>query len=141
MKEATGDIWGMRREGVCVCITTNGTVKSNGSAVMGRGVAAQAVREVQGIEKRIGEALRHQGNHLYMMGDYCTFPVKHDWWNTANLQLIECSAKELAELAIQYPQMSFILPRPGCGNGGLRWEDVKPIIEPILPDNVTVVTL
>lgn len=31
------------------------------------------------------------------------------------------------------------LARPGCGNGGLRWDVVKSLIEPLLDDRVTIV--
>ncbi len=31
------------------------------------------------------------------------------------------------------------LVRPGCGNGQLKWEDVKPLIAPILDDRFIVV--
>jgi len=27
---------------------------------------------------------------------------------------------------------SIIIPRPGCGNGGLNWKDIKPIVKQIL---------
>ena len=42
MKEITGDIWDYHKQGHWIVITTNGTVKSNGEAVMGRGIALQA---------------------------------------------------------------------------------------------------
>lgn len=32
-----------------------------------------------------------------------------------------------------------VLPRPGCGNGRLTWEQVKPVIK-FLPDNVWVIS-
>mgnify|MGYP001580901715 CR=1 FL=1 len=59
----------------------------------------------------------------------------------ADLELIKESASQLAVVAGAYSNKTFVLPRPGCGNGGLKWEDVKPVIEPILPDNVHVITL
>ena len=31
------------------------------------------------------------------------------------------------------------MARPGCGNGQLKWEDVKPLIAPILDDRFIVV--
>ena len=38
MKEITGDLWDYyRRPMHTICITTNGTIKKNGKAVMGRG--------------------------------------------------------------------------------------------------------
>lgn len=49
------------------------------------------------------------------------------------------------EAAERYPGIQLrlgsflILPRPGCGNGRLRWEDVRKILEPILDDRFTVV--
>src|SRR3990167_843821 len=120
MKEVFSDIWTLadrlRLEGksICVCITTNGVVRSDGACVMGRGIALQATLKAPGIAYRIGEAIKKQGNHLYMMGDYCTFPVKHKWWELADLELIKDSAGELLSLALLYPEITFLLPRPGC---------------------------
>ena len=39
MKEVKGDIWNFYNKGYWIVIPTNGTVKRNGEAVMGRGVA------------------------------------------------------------------------------------------------------
>ena len=39
-----------------------------------------------------------------------------------------------------YDLKNVALPRPGCANGGLNWEDVKPHLERILDDRVTIVT-
>ena len=36
--------------------------------------------------------------------------------------------------AIMHDIDAIILPRPGCGNGKLKWCDVKKVIEPILID-------
>ena len=67
-----------------------------------------------------------------------SFPVKHNWFNNADISLIKRSAKELLDWS--EPFRSIVLPRPGCGNGGLKWEDVKPVLEPILDGRFHVIT-
>lgn len=124
----------------CVVITTNGTVKRGGACVMGRGIAKEAKDRYPGLDMSIGHTIITQGNHVHMIGDLCTFPVKHMYWDRADLELIKRSAEELSKIALENPDTLFILPRPGCGNGGRTWEEVCPIIEPILPDNVHVIT-
>lgn len=163
MKEAYGNIWDMKND--AICITTNGYVKNNGEAVMGRGIAKEAAEEYPLLPKWLGNHLRTNGNHVTIGSfDYpCTtwngsdvceqvffiFPVKPafgprgemGWKAKADLDLIKQSGEELMALINEFSYMkTVLLPRPGCGNGGLSWKDVKPIIEPILDDRVTVVT-
>jgi len=45
-----------------ICVTSNGFIKSNGEAVMGRGVAAQAKKKYKNIAKNLGNAIREKGN-------------------------------------------------------------------------------
>lgn len=147
MKEITGDLWEVEAD--ARVITTNGFVKKNGMAVMGRGVAQQALRRYPIISETLGRALLRFGNHLTSLGWTSkhgwlwSFPVKHNWWEKADLELIRRSAEELvAAVDKQFAApATVVLPRPGCGNGGLRWEDVKPVIEPILDDRFVVVEL
>ena len=52
MRIITGDIFDMQHEGDAICITTNGSIKRNGHAVMGKDIALEANRRfvaVQGI--------------------------------------------------------------------------------------------
>ena len=71
-----------------------------------------------------------------------TFPVKHNWWEAADLGLIERSASELLKIIeVKKIKEAVYLPRPGCGNGRLNWEDVKKILSPILKsDRFHIVT-
>ena len=64
-----------------ICITTNGTVKSNGNAVMGRGCAANAKKKWPGIDKELGTNILIIGNvpaHIHETENYSvlSFPVK-----------------------------------------------------------------
>ena len=142
MKEIRGNLWDYEgQKGYVICITTNGFVKNNGHAVMGRGCALEAAKKMPTLPVRLGDKIKYAGNHCHWMAlDLFTFPVKHVWWDPADITLIDRSAKELREQAELYPDLTFILPRPGCGNGGLKWEDVRPVIAGILPDNVWAIT-
>jgi len=138
MKVVTGDIWDYPAD--VICITTNGTIKKNGEAVMGRGVALQAVQRFPGVAKDLGENLQRWGNFPHILkSELVTFPVKHHWHERASLDLIKESAVQFAVHVKCFPELIFVLPRPGCGNGGLRWEEVEPVISSLLPDNVHVI--
>lgn len=143
-----GDLWDYRAD--VVCITTNGSVNVNGEAVMGRGVAAQAKSHYPWLPRALGDRMSQDvpGRpmiHLIAAGPIISgprallsFPVKYTWREKASLELIRRSAQQLCELVADYPQWVFVLPRPGCGNGGLSWETVAPLLAD-LPDNVHVI--
>jgi hypothetical protein len=141
--EANGNLWDFQTG--WIVITTNGSIKSNGHAVMGRGVAYQATQKFPNIAKDLGMNLKAGGNIPYVMGKYLiiTLPVKYRWEETADLFLIESSVQKLVSLLDKcYPLIQEIyMPRPGCGNGGLDWKDVKPVIAPLLDDRFTVVQI
>lgn len=65
------------------------------------------------------------------------FQVKFNWWAPAQLELIGYSTDMLLTRAANIPLESVSLNFPGIGNGGLKREEVLPIIER-LPANVTV---
>ena len=50
-----------------IVITTNGDTRQDGAAVMGRGVALEAKRRWPGIEYRLGDLLRKDGNHVHRL--------------------------------------------------------------------------
>jgi hypothetical protein len=108
---------------------------------MGAGNALEATKLYPGINKILGELILKNGNIVqFIFNNIIAFPVKHNWWESANIELIIKSANELKEIANGSKESIFILPRPGCGFGYLKWEDVKENIINILPDNVAVIT-
>ena len=142
MKEAIGELFD-QKDFDCIAITTNATLKKNGEVVMGRGCALQAKTRWSGFALMLGKLIHAYGNHVFPVSRrdskmVVSFPVKHNYWEEADIELIKRSCTELMELL--EGKATCVMPRPGCGNGKLKWEDVKPVIEPLLGDNVTVIT-
>jgi len=138
--EAPGNLWNTPAEDWRV-VTTNLSLGFGGYAVMGRGVAREAVTRFSGIRQRLGLHISRHGHRLAVFPDWrlICFPVKTKWHLTANLELIRTSAEGLRDLAFDLPGQRIWMPRPGCGNGHRDWlSEVRPIVEPILPDRVTV---
>lgn len=114
-------------------ITTNGTVKNNGRAVMGAGIAKQIRDLVPDFDLELGAYLTKNGNHPtnFKNHNIYTFPVKHNWWDQADIDLI----LESAEVLNTHAPWEIHIPRPGCGNGRLNWEDVKPELNKVFSHN------
>jgi hypothetical protein len=140
MLEVKGNLWTypLPQDSVRV-ITTNGFVKRNGQAVMGRGCALEAAQRWPQLPEELGSLLRAFGNHVFFPLTcptdikLATFPVKHNWWEEADLALIRRSALELVHIPWRAEQR-ILLPRPGAGNGRLPWSDVYEVIADILDD-------
>lgn len=139
MKEVTGDLWTYPADWRGV--TTNGVVKKDGTCVMGRGCALEARNKYPGLDKELGELISKYGTDVYLFEKYklFTFPTKHHWYDKSDLRLIGDSAISLETIARQAPEETFLLPRPGCNNGRLRWEQVERVIR-FLPDNVLIIS-
>lgn len=146
MIEVFGDFW--EHEADAHVITTNGTIKESGAAVMGRGVARQAKMRFPGIPMYLGSLLQERGNRVHYLGEWTradgrsynlfSFPVKHNWDEPADLELIAKSAAELAVEASGYHTVAIV--RPGCGNGGRDWiTEVRAIVKPFLGTRFHVV--
>lgn len=133
MLEIKGNLWDFfGKENYVICITTNGCVKTNRKAVMGKGCAAEAAARFPFLARRLGDLVLNVGNKVHDLFPksmvMLSFPVKHNWWEKADLDLIRESSTRLQQIANEYSKRIFILPRPGCSNGRLNWEDVKPIL-------------
>jgi hypothetical protein len=140
MHEIVGDIWEQAGQGM-IAITTNGSLTKDGRAIFGRGVARQAVQRFPGIAEKLGTLLSLRGSHVYFLGcGIISFPVEETAWSLPDLRIIARSAQEIRALADAEGWPRIIVPRPGCGGGGLAWQDVKPIVEPWLDDRFLLVS-
>lgn len=134
MKEIKGNIFDQKVD--VVCISTNGSVRKDGRAVMGCGCAADAALLFPGIDLQLGTWIQTVGNHFHYLQYFpersytvAAFPVKNAWNDEkADLKLIEQSCKDLVESLI--PGLKVAIPKVGCGAGRRDWEtEIKPILE------------
>lgn len=154
MLEKRGNIWKYQSEESIIVIPTNGTVKVNGECVMGRGLALQTKIRFPAIPLLIGDHIKKEGNIVdyFPLYGLVSFPVKWDWNQNADKLLIYRSLKELVNLtksidkelendkeSVLKKGFKVYLPRVGCGNGGLDWKEVKPLVEEVLVDNRYIV--
>lgn len=141
MIEATGDLWSFPAD--FRCITTNGVVDLRGFLVMGAGCALQAKKRFPALPSVLGGYVWKYGNRAFIHhpSRIITFPTKHNWQDKSDLALICQSAIQVSAIADKYDISSIVVPRPGCGNGGLMWSKVGPLLADILDNRFTVVTL
>ena len=129
MREIVGDLWQEHASGAVVAITTNGDVNRFGKAVMQRGCARQARERFPDLLKTLGSLIRQHGNHVFDLGHHIvSFPVEKDPYQVPDMRLIDQSCRELVELVEYKGWQKIVVPRPGCGGGGLEWSEVRTIL-------------
>lgn len=144
MLEEKADLWVVEAD--LRVITTNPIVNRHEQAVMGRGCAKEAKERFPGLEYLFARMLKKHGNRVMRLralpdgSHLATFPVKKHWREEAMPELIRRSADQLVALADKFGYERVALPRPGCGNGRLRWTEVKDLLEPVLDDRFTVLS-
>jgi hypothetical protein len=143
MIDVYGDLWTYDAE--VRGITTNGYVDKKGACVMGRGCAYEAKQRYPGIELLLGQLIGEHGNRCFRIEQRDTtilsFPVKHNWYEKADLTLIATSCAQAVEMADHFRWQSIVLARPGAGNGQLDYDtEVRPAIAPLLDDRFHVIT-
>ena len=67
------------------------------------------------------------------------FPTKKEWFKKSQYSYIEDGLKDLAKIIEEYNIKSIAIPPLGCGNGGLKWEKVKPMMDKYLGQFFNVV--
>lgn len=112
----------------------------NTVGVMGRGLALQFKRQFPvnfGLyaaacaagEVEIGRMLVVETKKLTGPRYIINFPTKQHWRNPSRLEYIRAGLNALVEEIHASRLRSIAIPPLGCGNGGLAWKDVEPLIE------------
>lgn len=141
MREDIGDLWTYPAQ--YRVVTTNGIVSERtGCLIMGAGVALEAKKRFPGLPEKLGAWVVEYGNRAFICKPegLLTFPTKHHWHDPSDVKLIRLSALQSLAIADKYDLRSIAMTRPGCGNGGLTWDFVKPYVEDVLDDRFVVLT-
>lgn len=140
VQEIFGDLWDYYGT-AAVGITTGGQVSRKGHCAMPRGCARQAKERFPELTAKLGALILSAGNHVFHLGGgLFSFPVENSPFEVPDLRLIERSCRELVELANQQGWSKVVLPRPGCGGGGLDWRQVRPLLERHLDQRFYIIT-
>lgn len=130
---------GNNKRNIVLC-TTNNTRNNKGHLIMGAGTAKTALSYVPELAETMGKLTNESADYflrvfpLYGIG---CLQTKRNWRDPSDILLVKESIIRLYMMAEIFPETSFHLPRPGCGNGNLVWDQVFPICK-ILPDNCYV---
>lgn len=102
---------------------------------MGKGLAFQFKKKYPEMEKSYVEVcktgeLRPGKLHIFFEQNkyIINFPTKNKWREKTKVEYISDGLKALKKLLIDKEITSVAIPPLGCGNGGLNWNQVKPII-------------
>lgn len=115
----------------------------NTVGVMGKGIALQfkeafpmnykiyaaacKKKELQTGQLLVVKELTMEGEKIII-----NFPTKTEWFLKSKYEYVEEGLKELVKVIEEYKIESIAIPPLGCGNGGLKWEKVKQLIEKYL---------
>lgn len=111
----------------------------NTVGVMGKGIALQfkqAFPENFRAYKKACDAKQVQPGQMFTFATgnlfnpryIINFPTKRHWRDKSRLEDIKTGLRALVVEVQQLGIQSIAIPPLGCGNGGLDWSDVKPMI-------------
>ncbi len=128
----SGDILKVDAEAIVNTVNTKG--------VMGKGIALQfkkAFPEMFAAYKKEAQAGKILVGHMQVYEQpeilgpkfIINFPTKNDWRKPSKIEFIKEGLDDLVKVIREYRISSIAIPPLGCGQGGLNWADVAPLIE------------
>ena len=115
----------------------------NTVGIMGRGVALMFkerfpqnfetyVQACKKEEVQTGKMLVTENRELFGPKWIINFPTKRHWRDKTRLEWIETGLQDLVLIIENKNIRSIAIPPLGCGNGGLDWSEVRPLIVSVL---------
>lgn len=132
-----GDLLGAEVDALVNTVNTVG--------VMGKGIALQFKQAFPANFKlyhaackrgdvQLGKMFVFDAGQLTVPRYIINFPTKGHWRARSRIEDIEAGLGDLHAVVEELGIRSIAMPPLGCGNGGLRWADVRPRIEEALAD-------
>jgi O-acetyl-ADP-ribose deacetylase (regulator of RNase III) len=117
----------------------------NTEGVMGKGIALQfkeafdlnyrLYRQACKEQRiRVGKMFVTETHELIGPRFIVNFPTKQHWKEKSRLEYITDGLEDLKRVIVEYGITSVAMPPLGCGNGGLDWQQVRPLIVQALAD-------
>ena len=125
----------MRQDDVDAIVNTVNCV-----GIMGKGIALQFRNKwpennrayeaaCKAKEVRLGRMFVFDSGGLVKPNYIINFPTKDHWRGKSSLESIREGLKDLVAQVKRLRIRSIAVPPLGCGNGGLEWSEVRPLIE------------
>jgi len=143
LKHATGNLLRADAEAYVNTVNTVG--------VMGKGIALQVKQMFPKVFDEYQRAAKQgqvQVGRMHVVATHnvtnprfiINFPTKEHWRGNAQLEFIRAGLPDLVRVIRELNIKSVAVPPLGCGSGGLRWAEVRPLIESALRklEDVTV---
>lgn len=129
----TGDL--LRNDDVDAIVNTVNCV-----GVMGKGIALQFRNKwpanydhykaaCKAGQVRPGRMFIHDSGGLVKPNYIINFPTKDHWRGASRIEYISDGLFDLVKQVKELNIHSIAIPPLGCGNGGLNWDEVRPLIE------------
>jgi O-acetyl-ADP-ribose deacetylase (regulator of RNase III) len=132
IKSVEGDL--LQQQDVDAIVNTVNCV-----GVMGKGIALQFKKKwptnftayaaaCKAGEVKLGQMFTFELGAMALPRFIINFPTKGHWRSASRLQDVESGLKDLAKQIQLHDIRSIAIPPLGCGNGGLDWAEVKPLV-------------
>lgn len=138
MRFTTGNLLDSQADAVVNTVNTVG-IMGKGIALMFKEAFPANFREYEAASKRgdVRTGKMFVTERPAMMGPprwIINFPTKEHWRGKTRLEWIEAGLQDLRSVIFEKKIASIAVPPLGCGNGGLEWRVVRPVIERALAD-------
>jgi hypothetical protein len=136
MLEVIGDFFTYAEQNspdVLVC-TVNQVTKLDGRLVMGAGIAKAFRDRYSGLDAEWGALTKFKKSGILVSWNFMPqvlvgLPTKYDWKDPSDKRLIKRSLTQLVEFVDYCGMKSVLMTRPGCGHGGFKWPEIKPLFK------------